>query len=297
MFKKILAVIAALVGVITGIFFFIAGTMYSAMGFGVPFARTDHPVTIFLVGVVCLVISGFISFAGIWLARSFWVGGRLESEFRKTPWLVRPDWKIQQIASSGLAFAQRYWLIAFAFSVVFGVALLVNIVKEDETTSIGYLALVPALLFVGAVALAVRAQLQQRRFGVSHLKFSPLPVLPGGVLKGTLLMSQELRQASEITVCFTCVKNVRRPSGNRVRYVPTTLWNDQRNFSAGQLQPSGVRLALPVQFSIPADTEETRIAMMGSTTWTLDVKAKLPGVDFQAKFEVPVFQTEREAEN
>jgi len=35
---------------------------------------------------------------------------------------------------------------------------------------------------------------------------------------------------------------------------------------------------------------------MGPTTWKIEIKAKLPGVDFQAQFEVPVFRTDKKSE-
>ena len=62
------------------------------------------------------------------------------------------------------------------------------------------------------------------------------------------------------------------------------------------MQPSGGRLLFPLQFKIPADAEETFFHLMGPTTWKIEIKAKLPGVDFQAQFEVPVFRTDKKSE-
>jgi hypothetical protein len=49
---------------------------------------------------------------------------------------------------------------------------------------------------------------------------------------------------------------------------------------------------IPIQIGIPADalpTDET--SLQSQTIWRLNVDAEVPGVDFSAKFEVPVFRS------
>ena len=49
---------------------------------------------------------------------------------------------------------------------------------------------------------------------------------------------------------------------------------------------------LPILFAIPIECQETQIPdVTGDIHWRLEVAAKVPGVDYRAEFDVPVFKT------
>src|SRR6185503_2586845 len=55
----------------------------------------------------------------------------------------------------------------------------------------------------------------------------------------------------------------------------------------------GIGATIPVDFAIPADARGTDESMPRNTIiWRLSVSASLPGVDYAAAFDVPVYYTE-----
>ena len=70
------------------------------------------------------------------------------------------------------------------------------------------------------------------------------------------------------------------------------LWEDQQTVMHELLDDQAEISAIPVVFQIPADCRpsDDRDAS-DKTLWRLITSAKVPGIDYSATFEVPVFTT------
>jgi len=65
-------------------------------------------------------------------------------------------------------------------------------------------------------------------------------------------------------------------------------WEDEKVLTGDVLQGGGI----PVLFNVPFDCKPaTTLSSSRSIVWRLDVSAKMPGTDYAAQFEVPVFKT------
>jgi len=150
-----------------------------------------------------------------------------------------------------------------------------------------------ALLFpavgVGLLVWAVRATLRYRRFGVSQLDLATLPGVVGHALEGTLRTPEGLRPVEGFRVVLTCIRRVTTGSGDDRSTSETVLWQEEQRVD-------GTGVTIPVAFAIPADAAPSDPGQASDgTLWRLDVTADVPGVDYAASFEVPVFRTAESA--
>jgi hypothetical protein len=107
----------------------------------------------------------------------------------------------------------------------------------------------------------------------------------GHALEGTVRTPAGLRPSDGFRVVLSCIRRTTSGSGRNRSTTESVLWQDER-------QVSGSALGVPVAFAIPADavpSDPSRDA--DRTLWRLAVSADVPGVDYAATFEVPVFHT------
>jgi hypothetical protein len=79
-------------------------------------------------------------------------------------------------------------------------------------------------------------------------------------------------------------------SGKKSRVREETLWEDRRVIPGAMRADTGV--AIPIAVPIPREAAATDVSVQSDQVlWRLEVKSEAPGVDFAARFEVPVFAT------
>jgi hypothetical protein len=107
----------------------------------------------------------------------------------------------------------------------------------------------------------------------------------GHLLEGTLRTPAGLRPAEGFRVVLSCIRRVTTGSGKDRSTSESVLWQEERTLA-------GTGAGVPVAFAIPADAAPCDAIRAGDgTLWRLDVSAEVPGVDYAARFEVPVFRT------
>jgi hypothetical protein len=201
-----------------------------------------------------------------WLWRSDWAAGRADDATRQTAWFA-------------LGFAALWNLISFP----------AGFLAVREAVQKGNHAALVALLFPligsGLLVWAVRSVLRLRRYGVSRFELSTLPGVIGHSLAGTVRISEALRPDGGFAVTLCCLRRYVTGSGKNRSTSETIFWQDERRIQ-------GVGTTLPVAFAIPADARATDERNASDRIlWRLTVTADVPGVDYAAVFEVPVFRT------
>ena len=151
-----------------------------------------------------------------------------------------------------------------------------------------------ALLFplvgIGLLVWAVRATLRHRRFGISRLELATLPAAVGRELRGTVAVRGLLHGPEGIHATLTCLRRETRGSGKNRSTRETVLWQEEQRVRGEPSRTAeGMLTSIPVAFRIPADAEPADTTdPRNQVIWLLAVAASVPGVDYDAAFEVPV---------
>lgn len=205
-----------------------------------------------------------------------------------TPWRRREDWAKGEIAGAENQLACGFF-VAAAATIVLGVAFSGFFPGGGElsafTGTINILFFgVPAVLMI---VLGIRATSRQKKFGRSVFKMSSMPGVIGGGLEGKIEIGARLEPADGFTLRLRCFTGIGSGRNSRTR----TLWENQQQvrFSASADDPT--HSAIPVSLEIPAGCEETDSANPDNHIyWQLEARAAVPGVNYLARFEVPVFK-------
>jgi hypothetical protein len=105
------------------------------------------------------------------------------------------------------------------------------------------------------------------------------------VLEGTVRTPSDVRPPEGYRVVLTCIRRETTGSGKNRSTTERVLWQDER-------RSMGSATGLPVAFAIPGDALPCDPVSGGDRVlWRLGVTGEVPGVDYSATFEVPVFRT------
>jgi hypothetical protein len=154
-----------------------------------------------------------------------------------------------------------------------------------------------AVLFFPGVGLlllfaAVRGMLQARRFGRPHLVLETNPGVVGRTFEGYVETSLQDAPPGGVDVALRCDRERVTGTGKQRSRHTTTLWRDDVTLEPLELLRGANGLRIPVSFLIPPDARPSDDSEPNdSVRWYVAVAAKLPGVDLEDAFEVPVFAT------
>jgi len=204
-----------------------------------------------------------------WLQRKDWVDGRMASTLRKASWLL---WIIV-----------CFWCAA---SIAISLAVLPQLQPANR-------AILLALVFIvgtAAIIFAGRTSRAWRRFGQSVFEMAATPAAAGGVLQGKIQVRGKLVPNHGWNLVLSCVR--RRTSGqtNNLRITEKILWQDERWLQPDLPQKDADTTAIPVFFRLPDNKPESTAAPGDGVHWRLEAWARVPGPNFHAAFEVPVFR-------
>ena len=209
-----------------------------------------------------------------------------EARHPDAPWLWRDGWASRQITDTS---RPQMWL-AWGFAALWNLVSLPSAILAvraalHEGHRAGLIALLFPLVGAGLLVWAVRSTLRYRRYGVSRFDLTTLPAAVGHALEGTVRTPAGLRPADGFKVVLSCIRRVTTGSGRDRSTSESVLWQDER-------QVAGTGVGVPVAFAIPPDAAPCDATQSSDRTlWRLAVSAEVPGVDYAATFEVPVFRT------
>lgn len=213
------------------------------------------------------------------------------------PWLRRQDWAAGQIVSTLRKPAMLLWIFVLFWCM--GSAA-ISIVVVPWQLHIGNRAALIALIFpvigLALIVFAWRTARAWRRFSRSIFDTRHVPAPLGGTLLGEIRVSGSSRPAHGWRLALSCVKRTTTGPINNLRTTEKTLWRDEKWLRADLPQKKPGETAIPVCFQLPADKPESTPQIGDGTHWKLEAWGRLPGPDFEAAFEVPVFKMPETAE-
>jgi len=210
------------------------------------------------------------------------------------PWLWKPEWTAGRIADSGRR-ALGY-LVGFAvFWNLVSAPLCWHVLPVEVVgrgNRLALIALVFPLIGLLLIAWAVVAALRYRKFGRSVFQMASVPGVVGGQLAGVIRTSAKIRPEDGFRVTLSCIHRVSTGTGRRRSTSEKAVWQDERLVAHELLDGDPTQSAIPVLFDIPYESRTTDEGNSDDqTTWRLDAAAKVPGLDYSATFDVPVFKT------
>jgi hypothetical protein len=208
-------------------------------------------------------------------------------------WLCDPRWATGEIRSSSVVNAA--WAIGAAafWNVVWSPMLFFLPGQVAKGDYLALLTLICPLIGLALLVWAVRAVIQNRKFGRSYFQCRPLPGTIGGHLRGELVLSGEIASLDEVEVALRCRNTVVTRRAKNSSTQVNTLWETKQSLHPPAARFGESELRLAVDFEIPASCRPTDDSNSDDTVaWQLLVRAPAVGVDLSLTFEVPVFRTD-----
>ena len=241
--------------------------------------------TVFLVCGLLLVLHGI---GGIRRERQL---QPLRTMHLEEPWRWDHAWDRRGTMDSDL---MRRVRARFAMSLLVGCFLVpfhwFGFFAPEPTIFIGIIALLFDLVVIGTLTQAVLLLLRRRRYGLGVALYERFPFHRGQPVELVVGRPAALRDDAQIEATLRCVQEraVTRGSGSsrsttiechEVAHVPLTI-EDVRE---------GTRRFLRVRGVPPADTLATALSETPSRYWELELVSQVPGIDWRARFLVPVY--------
>ncbi len=269
--------------------FAVAGVYFGALA--IRLATRGQAQSALLFGMVALVFGG----SGLYLiARALRgkkraeVSDELRARHPGEPWLWNPEWSSRRIGDNSRTGAIGLWVFALFWNAI---AAPIPMFFSDELQKgnrFVWIGLVFPLAGIGILIAAMRATLRSLRFRESTLVLETLPAPLGGVLRGTVEVPHALDGASAVMVRLMAVE-WRRSGKSKTEVV---IAQEEREIDPATLRRTGDGAVIPIEISVPADAPPTESPDRNhARTWRLVVDAEVPGVDYSARFDVPVFKT------
>jgi hypothetical protein len=214
----------------------------------------------------------------------------LVAQHPNEPWLWRKDWANRAVEDVNTLPTGFLWFFGIFWTVMSSPLLLIYRDRPPNDRLILLLLLVP-LLGVAVMLWAAYGSLRKRKYGVSVCHIDHVPAAIGKRLRGSVVARLRDLPAEGFRLELTNLRRVVTGSGKNRSVHERVLWQDEQVIRSGTMaSPDGMRI--PFAFDIPRDGEPTDDRNPSDRViWRLDVGADVPGIDYGARFELPVFST------
>jgi hypothetical protein len=211
----------------------------------------------------------------------------------EAPWLARADWAAGRIKSSSVADVRLWLIVGLGFCCV-GAFLAVFVLPQElhESNYRPLFALIFPAVGIYLIVYALRPLRSQWRYGECFFQMTSVPGALGGTLEGWIETGARFRPRQGLQLRLACVRRTVHGAGDDQRANETVLWRDEQIFKneTDFPEPEPGHARIPVNFKLPADQPECFARGNESVSWRLEVKARMAGPNFKAKFDVPVFR-------
>ena len=263
-----------------------------ALAFAAPEAAEGRWTTALVFGLLGLVFSGIGAGMHFGFRQQAARAKRLAERqqlFPEEPWRWREDWADGPITDTMRQQMIASWFVAILWNAI---ALPSTVLGIREALRTGE----PALWFVtifglvglGLLVSAILQTMRYRRFGVSALELETFPGFLGGTLAGRIRASLDLHEVPRIPIMLRCIRQVVTGTGKHRSTREEVLWEDQ--IDVVRTFREGASTLIHFTFRLPAGgMPSAPLPATDQVIWRLEAHAEVPGVDYHAIFEVPVF--------
>lgn len=216
----------------------------------------------------------------------------MQKNWSGKPWLQRSDWaegmSVQNGAGSNnllTLFTITWNIISFALA---GFALASTWGSGDEPWFI----LIFPFVGIALIIVTVRTRIRSRKYGISILKIETLPAILGQEFKGVIEtnITAKSNPPEGFHVRLVCIerRSILDREGDK-RVSEEKLWSMEQQVE-GVVSNGDDRIIVRISVALPEDLPPTKLIPEDDRSfWQIEVSASMPGVDYAAQFEIPVF--------
>lgn len=138
-----------------------------------------------------------------------------------------------------------------------------------------------------AASVAWRA-LVRMRHGRKTLRLSRFPCFAGEPVIASLRRGESLREARRIEATLRCVQEQVVPSGRHWHQKRFETWSSELVLEGDVLRAYAEEI--PLSFETPSVADGTDLALHPPRYWEIEIRADVPGIDWRARFLVPLYR-------
>lgn len=204
------------------------------------------------------------------------------------PSLIKKEWASPVILSGAKTVLYVMWGITLFWNLL-SLPAAFQIPAEVSKGEYGILViLIFNVIGIGLLVMAIRKTLEWRRFGRTPLTMDPHPGAIGGHVGGSVDIKLPYSSEYKFSVTLSNVRSYVSGSGkNRSRH-ESVKWQD--NMIASN-EPSQNGTQVRFRFDVPDNLMPSEEHSSDYYKWYVNLKAELPGVDLERRFEIPVLAT------
>lgn len=272
--------------------FLIAGVSIIRQAIGELRHRSSDGIVLLVMGILFTVIAVGMALAAFFAIRHSMGRSRLREQSPMQPWLWRDDWAARRIVETSTHLAPALWVFALvwnAITIPLVIALLrLMLFKPVLAVVVVVLPIIGLTILCGALYVSMRSW----KFGKSVCMIDALPIPVGGSFHGEIAHRESSVPESGYRLELRAVNRITTGSGQNRHMVETTLWQSELRVSPALVAPSPAGVRVPFDFDIPPDAPQSDLHdPTDLTMWRLIASAEMPGIDYNARFELPVFET------
>ena len=213
------------------------------------------------------------------------------AQFPNQPWQWKKKWIGPAIEANAGAGAAMMWVFAVFWNAISMPGAWIVLHDPHPKKGAYFIFLFP-LVGLGLLAGAIYQTARWRKFGGARFVPSSLPGVIGGYLGGVIEVPARVIPEGEARLMLKCVRREVRGSGKNSSTTENVLWEHEERIVRDKWMTGPGGTEIPVLFYIPAECKGTDDHdRRDEIVWRLSAAAAVPGVDFAAQFDVPVFAT------
>ncbi|WP_193161258.1 DUF3592 domain-containing protein [Microbulbifer hainanensis] len=206
---------------------------------------------------------------------------------RQPPWLARSEWSEKGILSKNKLSVWVWW---FAALFVNSISLPLISILQRELKRGNYASLVILVFVAGGLFClfkAVQKSLEQRRYGRVPVVLEPFPGRIGGKVAGYLQFGEQFGLGVTFDVVLKQMRTVQVRRGSKTEMDVDCLWDLS---GRGKIRNTTRGARVYFAFEVPEDMPSSRLDNGNGNWWSLEVRGRMQGVDFNREYEIPVFR-------
>jgi hypothetical protein len=214
---------------------------------------------------------------------------QLSEVFPEEPWQTKPEWSDGAIHANSKGITTVLIIAAVLWNLITGPILIFLPQEIKQGNNAALITLIFPIVGLILIILAAYRFRRWKKFGESTFLMQTFPGVIGGRLEGTVETTVNIKPEDGFHLKLENIKRITTGSGKNRTTTDKVLWQDEKTMSKELMDYDLTMSAIPVSFNIPYKTTQTDSDK--DVSWRLTATAKVPGVDYKSKFEVPVFKT------